>query len=244
MHIIHTIVFYSYTNASMFSMCCDNSCLTGWYQGFFKKVGCYSLRLYINLWHKVTLHCIVTLIEATPKLSSKNFKSLKEEYDHTWKGVDCLGGGYAQIMGFPGGISGKESACQCRRCKRCKLEPWSERFPGEGNGNLFQYSCLGNPMDRGAWQAIVHGVTKNGTWPSVWVHMPKLLVFEEEVIEKVLDVNLKLLLCKSLNLWHIIYFFFPLYEMTWAPAWFPRWRWNLFFRFVWFYLFLHHILFG
>ena len=34
------------------------------------------------------------------------------------------------------------------------------RFPGEGNGNTFQYSCLGNPMDRGASWAIVHGDTK------------------------------------------------------------------------------------
>ena len=34
------------------------------------------------------------------------------------------------------------------------------RSPGEGNGNLLQYSCLGNPMDRGAWWATVHGVTK------------------------------------------------------------------------------------
>ena len=38
--------------------------------------------------------------------------------------------------------------------------PGLGRSPGEGNGNLFQYSCLGNPMDRGAWQATVHGVTK------------------------------------------------------------------------------------
>ena len=36
--------------------------------------------------------------------------------------------------------------------------PGSERSPGEGNGNPLQYSCLGNPMDRGAWQATVHGV--------------------------------------------------------------------------------------
>ena len=35
------------------------------------------------------------------------------------------------------------------------------RFPGEGNDNPLQYSCLGNPMDRGAWRAIVHGVAKN-----------------------------------------------------------------------------------
>ena len=40
------------------------------------------------------------------------------------------------------------------------LIPRLGRSPGEGNGNLLQYSCLGNPMDRGAWQTTVHGVTK------------------------------------------------------------------------------------
>ena len=39
----------------------------------------------------------------------------------------------------------------------------SGRFPGVGNGNPLQYSCLENSMDRGAWQAIVHGVAKGGT---------------------------------------------------------------------------------
>ena len=38
--------------------------------------------------------------------------------------------------------------------------PGSERSPGEGNGNPLQSSCLGNPMDRGAWQATVHRVSK------------------------------------------------------------------------------------
>ena len=38
--------------------------------------------------------------------------------------------------------------------------PGSGRSPGEGNGNPLQYSCLRNPMDRGAWQATVHRVTK------------------------------------------------------------------------------------
>ena len=40
------------------------------------------------------------------------------------------------------------------------LIPGSGRSPREGNGNLLQCSCLGNPMDRGAWWAIVHGVAK------------------------------------------------------------------------------------
>ena len=38
-----------------------------------------------------------------------------------------------------------------------------DRLPGEGNGNLLQYSCLENPMDRGAWQATVHRVAKSWT---------------------------------------------------------------------------------
>ena len=41
--------------------------------------------------------------------------------------------------------------------------PGSGRSPGEGNGNPLQYSCLENPMDRGAWWATAHGVTKSQT---------------------------------------------------------------------------------
>ena len=48
--------------------------------------------------------------------------------------------------------------------------PESGRSPGEGNGNLLQYSCLGNPMDRGSWQVIVHGVTKTQTQLSTHSH--------------------------------------------------------------------------
>jgi len=40
------------------------------------------------------------------------------------------------------------------------LIPGSGRYPGQGNDNSLQYSCLRNPMDRGAWQVTVHGVTK------------------------------------------------------------------------------------
>ena len=47
--------------------------------------------------------------------------------------------------------------------RKTGLIPGSERSPGEGNGNLLQYSCLGNSMDSGAWWATVHGVTKSRT---------------------------------------------------------------------------------
>ena len=64
---------------------------------------------------------------------------------------------------LPGGAVGKEHACQCWRRKGCGHDPESGRSPGGGNGNPLQYSCLGNPMDRGALQAIVYGVTKSRT---------------------------------------------------------------------------------
>ena len=53
--------------------------------------------------------------------------------------------------------SAKEPACQCRRHKRHRFDPWVGVFPGEGNGNPLQYSCLENPMNRGVWQATVQG---------------------------------------------------------------------------------------
>ena len=55
---------------------------------------------------------------------------------------------------------GKESACNTRDAG---LIPGSGRSPGGGHGNPLQYSCLENPMDRGAWQATVHGVAKSRT---------------------------------------------------------------------------------
>ena len=60
-------------------------------------------------------------------------------------------------MGFLFGSDGKESACNAGDPGSV---PESGRSLGEGNGYPLQYSCLENSMDRGAWQAIVHGVTK------------------------------------------------------------------------------------
>ena len=61
---------------------------------------------------------------------------------------------YLFLWGFPDGTSGKESTNQCRRLKRHELNPWLGKSPGEGHGNPLQYSCLENPMDRGAWKTI------------------------------------------------------------------------------------------
>ena len=59
--------------------------------------------------------------------------------------------------------SGKESACQCLETRNAGSIPESGRSPGGGNGNPLQYSYLENTMDRGAWQATVHGVAKSWT---------------------------------------------------------------------------------
>ena len=56
---------------------------------------------------------------------------------------------------FPGGLLSKESACNAGDMGSI---PGSERYPGKRNSNPLQYSCLENPMDRGAWRATVHGV--------------------------------------------------------------------------------------
>ena len=71
-------------------------------------------------------------------------------------------------MGFPGGSVVMNPPAKARDVG---LIPGLGRSPGVGNGNPFQYSCLENPMDRGAWQATVHRVAKSQTQLSIHVHI-------------------------------------------------------------------------
>ena len=64
---------------------------------------------------------------------------------------------FFDLWDFPGGSEDKESSCNAGDWG---LIPGSERSLEEGSENPLQYSCLGDPLDRGAWWAIVHGVTK------------------------------------------------------------------------------------
>ena len=66
---------------------------------------------------------------------------------------------------FCGGSDGKKSGCNAGDLDSI---PGSGRSPGEGSGNPLQYSCLDNPMNRGAWQATVHGVAKSQS--RTWLH--------------------------------------------------------------------------
>ena len=86
--------------------------------------------------------------------------------DLTWQSFDDLGVmktvvDWRIFGGFPGGSDGKESACNAGDPG---LIPGLGRSPGGGHGYPLQYSCLENPMARGAWRAEVHSVTKNRTW--------------------------------------------------------------------------------
>ena len=64
----------------------------------------------------------------------------------------------APLRGFPGGLDSKASTCNVGDLGSI---PVLGRSPGEGNGNLLQYSCLENSTDGGAWWATVHGVAKS-----------------------------------------------------------------------------------
>ena len=76
------------------------------------------------------------------------------------------------LMGFPGGSAVKNPPASAGDRGST---PRSGRSPGEGKGNPLQYSCLENPMHRGAWQATVHGVTKKSqTWLSNWATTTKV----------------------------------------------------------------------
>ena len=66
-----------------------------------------------------------------------------------------------QPLRLPWWLSGKESACSAGDAG--SISGWG-RSPGEGNGNPLQYSSLENPMERGAWWAVVHGVANSQTW--------------------------------------------------------------------------------
>ena len=77
-----------------------------------------------------------------------------EVESQVWK----LSHGISSKVGFPGDSDNKESACNAGDQGSI---PGLGRSPGEGNGNPFQYSCLENSMDLGAWWTTVHGVAKN-----------------------------------------------------------------------------------
>ena len=81
---------------------------------------------------------------------------------------------------FPGGTSGKEPPANAGDMRDTVSIPGSGRSPGGEKGNPLRYSCLENPMDRGAWRATVHGGAKSQTWLSTHTHTLVNVVRPEE----------------------------------------------------------------
>ena len=77
---------------------------------------------------------------------------------------------YATMLGFPGGSVVKNLPTKAGDIRDVGLIPGLGRSPGEGNGNPLQYSCLENPMDRGAWQAVAHGVVELDTTERLYTY--------------------------------------------------------------------------
>ena len=81
---------------------------------------------------------------------------------------------YITMLGYPGSSVVKNQPSNAGDKRDMGLIPGSGKFPGGGNGNLFQYLCLENSMDRGAWQATVHrfaelAMTEHACLQSRWL---------------------------------------------------------------------------
>ena len=64
----------------------------------------------------------------------------------------------------------KKPTCQCKRHKRCRFDPWVRKIPWRRACKPLHFSCLENPIDRGAWRATVHRIAKSVTWLK-WLSM-------------------------------------------------------------------------
>ena len=103
---------------------------------------------------------IVSLFATTPEILLSVMFFFESSRDFSLRGSRSP----RRHSGLPWWLSDKESTCNAGDARDMGLIPGLGRSPGGGHGNPQQYSCLENPMDRGAWQLIVHGVAKSCTW--------------------------------------------------------------------------------
>ena len=122
------------------------------------------LVLVLNIQWELFLSSNICLLEATNTNMQGLF--LKNEFlALIWEperpGLNCVPSKGAQ--GLPQGLSGRESACSAVAAREAGQIPGPGRSPGEGNANSLQYSCLGNPVDRGVWRSVLLGITESQT---------------------------------------------------------------------------------
>ena len=110
----------------------------------------YLCKIILSMWASLI---IAQLVKNPPAMQETPVQFLDQEYSLE-KGQAT----HSSILGFPCGSAGKESTCNAGDLDSIS---GSGRSPGEGDGNPLWYSCLENPVDREAQQAIVHGVAKS-----------------------------------------------------------------------------------
>ena len=102
-----------------------------------------------------------------PKASKSSLDSVLFGILLTQRKQPNLWFGIGDIWGFPGGSNGKESACNA---EEQGSTPWLGRSPGRRHGNPLQFSCMENPMDRGAWWASPRGHKESHTTEQLNTH--------------------------------------------------------------------------
>ena len=98
------------------------------------------------------------------------------------------------------------------------MTPGSGRSPGVGNGNPFQYSCLRNPTNRGAWRATVHGVAKESDTTD---HTCKLYFYTQLGRQKARGWNMLEIVRLILEISKLV-----MLETQWTPQAVPNWYWK------------------
>ena len=124
-------------------------------EGLFTKVWA---RCRENRWLGGTLSLVSSRAVSGPRLEGVSYRTQKAQNHAEMSVLTYFKKNWIIVnLGFPGDSAVKNPLCQAGDAG---LIPGLGRPSGEGNGNPLQYSCLGNPMDRGAWQATVQKVTK------------------------------------------------------------------------------------
>ena len=123
-----------------------------------------------------------------------------------------------KALGFPRGANGKESACSAGDPSWI---PGSGRSPGEGNVYPLHYSCLENPMDRGAWWTTVHGVTKNQTRLQQQLDVTCKTLGKPSLGMSGANIPCYSVICLSSQIFRILPFWGPAYMLTLSPKSFP-----------------------
>ena len=138
---------------------------TKWIQAFFNINTFFFFKLIANLKIQNNLHKNLGALEILATLSSFSARQQSAKTELYLLITFHVHNSSMIVMGFPGGASGKEPACQCNGGDRrhADLIPGLGQSPGGGRSNPLQYSCLENAMDRWAWQAMVHRVAKSWT---------------------------------------------------------------------------------